>query len=280
VAERSWEKVEYRYGFGTQEKDNEITGINGTHYTAMFWEYDTRLGRRWNVDPLTREQPSFSPYKVFYNNPNFWIDRSGETEEERLKAVEEAKKKIGTKYKEAIPEGGQFDCSGLVRYAMMKNKTISDPYSGTSGNGVSRIMEKSTQIQDVNDIEIGNVVVIKSGGNENGHIMLITEVNKVRGKVESYKVVHAEIAWTGTYGSGGGDVNETTIHTDGVNRKGETYSKSKYNHRFYKWDTPDKETTIISPNSIESESSKSGSSINNNSGKKATNISQPLDSKL
>ncbi|MDA3891191.1 MAG: hypothetical protein PF517_05950, partial [Salinivirgaceae bacterium] len=43
---------EYRFGFGGQEKDDEITGNSGTHYTAAFWEYDTRIGRRWNVDPV------------------------------------------------------------------------------------------------------------------------------------------------------------------------------------------------------------------------------------
>lgn len=38
----------YRYGMNGQEKDDEIAqGI----YTAMYWEYDIRIGRRWNLDP-------------------------------------------------------------------------------------------------------------------------------------------------------------------------------------------------------------------------------------
>lgn len=41
----------YSFGFNGQEKDNEITDVKGTHNTAMFWEYDTRLGMRWNMDP-------------------------------------------------------------------------------------------------------------------------------------------------------------------------------------------------------------------------------------
>ena len=36
----------YRYGMNGQEKTDEIH--NG-HYTAEFWEYDSRLGRRWNL---------------------------------------------------------------------------------------------------------------------------------------------------------------------------------------------------------------------------------------
>jgi hypothetical protein len=41
----------YRYGFNGQQKDEEIAG-KGNHNTALFWEYDMRLGRRWNVDPI------------------------------------------------------------------------------------------------------------------------------------------------------------------------------------------------------------------------------------
>ena len=44
----------YRYGFQNQEKDDEIKG-EGISYTAEYWEYDSRLGRRWNLDPHTRQ---------------------------------------------------------------------------------------------------------------------------------------------------------------------------------------------------------------------------------
>jgi YD repeat-containing protein len=65
---------QYRYGYGSQEKDNEIYG-NGNAYTAEFWEYDPRLGRRWNTDPVV--DPSQSPYCTFNNNPIFYSDISG-----------------------------------------------------------------------------------------------------------------------------------------------------------------------------------------------------------
>src|SRR5690606_18318291 len=57
----------YRFGFNGQEKDNEITGVEGSHNTAEFWMYDTRLGRRWNVDPIVRYFES--PYATFLNSP-------------------------------------------------------------------------------------------------------------------------------------------------------------------------------------------------------------------
>ena|GEM_PF-3578545 len=63
---------QYRFGYGTQEKDIELgEGI----YTAEYWEYDSRLGRRWNVDPVTYEWQS--PYACFNNNPIYFNDPEG-----------------------------------------------------------------------------------------------------------------------------------------------------------------------------------------------------------
>ncbi|MBA3705448.1 MAG: hypothetical protein H0W84_05980 [Bacteroidetes bacterium] len=56
----------YSYGFNSQEKVDEISG-SGNHNTAEFWEYDTRLGARWNLDPVT--EPSISPYATNEDNP-------------------------------------------------------------------------------------------------------------------------------------------------------------------------------------------------------------------
>jgi len=64
----------YRYGFNGQEKSDEIKG-EGNSYTAEFWEYDPRLGRRWNIDPITKEYES--PYAAFSNNPIWFVDASG-----------------------------------------------------------------------------------------------------------------------------------------------------------------------------------------------------------
>lgn len=59
-----------RYGFQNKERDNEIST-----YTAMFWEYDPRLGRRWERDPVNR--PWKSPYSCFSVSPIGRIDPDG-----------------------------------------------------------------------------------------------------------------------------------------------------------------------------------------------------------
>ena len=60
----------YRYGFNGQENSTEIAA-NTT--TAEYWEYDSRISRRWNVDPVYKN----SPYECFANNPIAYADPSG-----------------------------------------------------------------------------------------------------------------------------------------------------------------------------------------------------------
>jgi hypothetical protein len=64
----------YRYGFNGQEKSDDVT-IGNT--TAMYWEYDSRIGRRWNVDPV--ENVGESPYLCFSGSPLYKIDPLGNT---------------------------------------------------------------------------------------------------------------------------------------------------------------------------------------------------------
>jgi hypothetical protein len=67
---RQYTSNNYRYGFNGQEKDNEIPST-GNSYTAEYWQYDARLGRRWNLDPVIKYWES--PYACFNNNP-IWVN--------------------------------------------------------------------------------------------------------------------------------------------------------------------------------------------------------------
>ena len=64
---------DYTYGNDAQEKVQEL---GEGHYTAEYWEYDSRLGRRWNIDPVVKT--SISSYAAFNNNPIFIIDPNGD----------------------------------------------------------------------------------------------------------------------------------------------------------------------------------------------------------
>jgi Pretoxin HINT domain len=71
---RNFNSNDYRYG-GTngQEQDDEV--FEGA-YTAEYWEYDSRTGRRWNIDPVVK--PWESPYACFGGNPVFYVDQNGD----------------------------------------------------------------------------------------------------------------------------------------------------------------------------------------------------------
>jgi len=66
---------DYKYGYNTQEKVDEIAGA-GNHYTAQFWEYDPRIVLRWNQDP--KQIIGVSPYVVNGDNPNYYTDPLGD----------------------------------------------------------------------------------------------------------------------------------------------------------------------------------------------------------
>jgi len=65
----------YRYSINGQEKETEL---NPNITSAEFWMYDSRLGRRWNVDPVVKEFES--PYACFSNNPIARIDVNGDSD--------------------------------------------------------------------------------------------------------------------------------------------------------------------------------------------------------
>jgi len=96
----------YRYGMNGQENDDEITGNHGTHTTAMFWEYDSRIGRRWNIDPVF--DPNTSPYACFSDNPILLSDPNGDTPGEptsgKTNVKNEPKVKGGSDANNTVPK--------------------------------------------------------------------------------------------------------------------------------------------------------------------------------
>ena len=74
MKERSFSNQEYRFGFNTQEKSTEL---GEDTYTAEFWQYDSKIARRWNNDP--RPNTSISVYAAFAGNPIRFSDRKGDT---------------------------------------------------------------------------------------------------------------------------------------------------------------------------------------------------------
>ena len=96
-------KPAYSYGYGGQEKDNEVSG-EGNSYTAQYWQYDSRLGRRWNRDPIT--YPWQSAYSTNNNNPIVYTDPTG------LYGIDKAKRKR----KRAVKRYGEHRVSEVYQH--------------------------------------------------------------------------------------------------------------------------------------------------------------------
>ncbi|TVR37531.1 MAG: hypothetical protein EA392_12545 [Cryomorphaceae bacterium] len=98
---RSFNSPDYRHGFNGQEKVDEIKGA-GNHYTAEYWEYDPRIGRRWNTDPVVASWES--PYAAFRNNPIFLDDPFGDCAD----CEKEAEEKNEATKEGTVPDGDSF----------------------------------------------------------------------------------------------------------------------------------------------------------------------------
>jgi RHS repeat-associated protein len=77
IESRAFASGEYRYGFQSMEKDDEVKG-SGNSYTTEFRQYDPRIGRWLSIDPKAYKYPHESPYVAFHNNPIYWTDPRGD----------------------------------------------------------------------------------------------------------------------------------------------------------------------------------------------------------
>jgi uncharacterized protein (TIGR02594 family) len=69
-------KGEYRYGFQNQEKDDELKG-EGNSVNYKFRMHDSRIGRFFSIDPLTKDYPWYSPYQFSGNKVIHCIELEG-----------------------------------------------------------------------------------------------------------------------------------------------------------------------------------------------------------
>jgi voltage-gated potassium channel Kch len=79
----------FRFGYNTQERIEEISPA---HFTAENWEYDTRVARRWNLDPI--KFASISSYSVNFNDPISYSDPYGDIGG-RFRSEKEYKRVLG-----------------------------------------------------------------------------------------------------------------------------------------------------------------------------------------
>ncbi len=164
----------YRLGFGGQEKDHDINA-KGNVSTAEYWEYDSRLGRRWNVDPIVK--PWESIYACYRNCPILLIDPTGE-DVDLSKLSEEDKSEIKNKVNS---EHEDYNKEFASLYKQLENdKTTVYTYINTH--------EKITAYEG------GEMGTVKYGGknNEKKDIILIKYTTDVPGFFDSETALFEE----------------------------------------------------------------------------------------
>ena len=147
----------YRYGYQGSERDDEVSG-KGNSYTAEFWQYSPRLGRRWNIDPVVKFHES--PYACFANNPIWFIDPNGADTSGFQNTVDNAglnvAVEIANKSKEfsdffksiASPTGSNFDVK--VEFKAVTGLKSAD--TGAKILGQARLMYNNTWVTDITTI--------------------------------------------------------------------------------------------------------------------------------
>ncbi len=73
---RNFSVADYRFGFNSKEKDDEVNG-SGTTYNYGFRIYSSRLSRFLSIDPLFQAYPWYTPYQFAGNNSIWAIDLDG-----------------------------------------------------------------------------------------------------------------------------------------------------------------------------------------------------------
>ena len=165
------------------------------------------------------------------------------TEEERMKAVEQAKKyveknpnrdpklyhpegkgKTGSKGK----PGEATDCSGLTSNCLV-TAGVKDPISTGTGGGIKRTVNNTEKVKN-NWVQEGNIVTFNNGktgkdAKSNTHGGIVTKVNiNESGQVTSVKFIHSA--------SSTGPI-ESTVNLDGTGYYGKRFEG------FRKWDSPE-----------------------------------------
>ncbi|GIV41861.1 MAG: hypothetical protein KatS3mg034_1171 [Vicingaceae bacterium] len=160
---RKYNLSAYRYAFNTQERMPEL---NESHYTALYWEYDGRLARRWNRDP--KPAVGASDYAINGNSPLQLNDPNGDCPpgidcenplpimQVRLNRASNLMGNVRNNSKKFHAGHDLYAPVGTPVFSVMTGKVIATGYSSTYGNYVTIAHFKPLTEQQIRDLEDPN----------------------------------------------------------------------------------------------------------------------------
>ena len=228
------------------------------YYGARY--YEPALALWYGVDALAEKKCNDSPYTYCFGNPIRLIDPDGNDEKQRADAVQKAKEfessnrskdlyKLGAKGGPGEP----VDCSGLVS-ACIKAGGEEDPNLGNS-NGCTNIANNLQKIE-LKDAVPGNVIIFTSeiGGDNPSHIVIITEVEVIDGKIQNLTMIDS---------GGKKDGPNGPRYSEVINNGEKKYWGNRI-YGVYKWDTKPEANESI-PNAITTTITNNNNTNSNNS---------------
>jgi RHS repeat-associated protein len=96
---RVYQAEQYRYSFNGQEREHEITG-SPSHSSAEYWMYDSRIARRWEIDPVFISE--LSPYSTYNLNPIRFNDPKGLSGEDAVRKASRSARRASRKEKKEL----------------------------------------------------------------------------------------------------------------------------------------------------------------------------------
>lgn len=201
--------------------------------TAAYWEYDTRLGRRWNVDPV--KKPWQSDYACFSNSPIWKVDPDGDDDYFNSQGKLILRTGIGTSIK--VVTGNQVHDFSKLPLDQANNRqlatSIAAYYAGVVGVGAAGgtvgIKDAKSKVSDKNPaFTTGKEIYLNSKGgitpllNDYNNMMSTFEheldhLKKGHGEIESSSFEHSEVYLTqmssSTFAKTTGDFKTGTSHS-------------------------------------------------------------------
>ena len=189
-------------------------GVEGTAYSFEYRVYDSRIGRWLSTDPLTAQAPSWTPYRAFFNNPNYWSDIDGRIEWP-LKGSTAINKKDAK-------NGGWGLKNTVVRTSTYRD-TDRPPGATNPHIGIDYRAVVGTPFYSLGDGEVVDIGSTRKGAKyikvqySNGDVVRFLHINSVaEGLAEGSLVKEGQIL--GETGSTG--TKQPHLHVDAVDKDG------------------------------------------------------------